>query len=361
MGENKNDIQQLKELITELYKFYEGGSDKNIGNLYLNFQLAIDNFQCFEECTHLSDFLEKLTVINGEDFNIDNSLGILNEELLKLSILNFDYEIREEWIRFIFKTNSESISEKRFKKLIKLCKEINEVEGNNLGLRCYIYFRMDTLIRRPILTINEFRNGLAECLLDKFTKYLERFIELFKEFYVIESNFNELNYDKSKICSNCNYFFSQLDEHTFCKCNKFTHKELSMGIYVLKREVYKDYTKPGLIERDAFDTLKKEGFTVELYPNIEKDGDLKVILGNENIYIDCKSSKSAENLWEEIKKEKYMERIILVPDLYYLEQKKYIEIKSNEEKENAFKVKIFNLDDLVNYLKKKKGSIINEQ
>lgn len=356
MNENKNDIQDLKKLVTALY---EERNNQNIGKLYLNFQLASDKFKCFEECTCFIDFIEKLTIVKGKDFNVDNSLGLLNEELLNLSVLNFNYEIREEWIKFIFKTNSENISEKRFKKLIKLCKEINEVEGNNLGLRCYIYFRMDTLIRRPIVTINEFRNGLAECLVDKFTKYLERFIELFKEFYVIESNFNELNYDKSKICSNCNYFFSELDEHTFCKCNKFTHKELSIGVYVLKREVYKDYTKPGLIERDSLDRLKKEGFTVELYPNIEKDGDLKVILGNKDIYIDCKSSKSAENLWEEIKKEKYIDRIILVPDLYYLEQKKYIEIKSNEKYGNAFKVEIFNLDDLVNYLKKEKRKYSN--
>lgn len=354
MSENKNDIQDLKKLITALYEFYEEGNNQNIRKLYLNFQLASDKFKCFEECTYLSDFVEKLTVKTGEDFNVDNSLGFLNEELLKLSILDFDYKIREEWIKFVFKTNSENISEKRFKKLIKLCKEINEVEGNNLGLKCYIYFRMDTLIRRPIVTINDFRNGLAECLVDKFTKYLERFIELFKEFYVIESNFNELNYDKSKVCSNCNYFFSELEEHIFCKHNKFTYKELNMGVYVLKREVYNDYTKPGIIERDSFDRLKKEGFTVELYPNIEKDGDLKVILENKNIYIDCKSSKSAENLWEEIKKEKYIDRIIVVPDLYYLELKKYIEIKSNEKYGDTFKIEILNLDDLVNYLKKEK-------
>lgn len=339
MINNGGVIENFNSLLRDINLFEE---KEDLKKLYLDLQRARNEFRCFNDCFKLTDFVRKLAIISPTDFGIENNSVYINKGIYSLSILDSEYNLRDEWRNYLFKNTGEKFLKKRFIKLINLCLEIEKNEGKDLGLKCYIFFRMDTVIRNPITSIMKFKNELAILLKDKFNLYKERFIELFKDFYErvkIKA--------KYKICNKCGYLDNSNINHIFCKKNKFKEVELGFDDWIIKESIYKDYTSVGLIERDVFDELKKEDFKVILYPNIEKEGDLKVIINNKDIFIDCKSYSNAIDLVEEIKKNKYLNRVIVVPDIYYEEHKEYIKA----ELSNDLSRKFFSIDSLIKYLK----------
>ncbi|MGL4873465.1 MAG: hypothetical protein ACRC30_02310 [Clostridium sp.] len=349
-----NDIKEFRIFLEGLYQFYNGDTD--IRKLYLRLQCARDNFKVFNECCTLISFIEKLTRIRGKEFNLNNTLGTLSSELMELTILDEKYNIRSEWIKYIYNIKDESISKKRFNALIKLCAEIKEKEGADFALRCYTFFRMDIMIRRPVITMAEFRDALSTVLKSKINDYENKFIELFKEIYKIGERFGG-GYEEYIIgerCTNCNYFFSDNDPHIWCvDAKRINESEKNYNrCYIIKPNAYKDYTRPGLIERDVFDKLKQNGFEVSLYPEMEKKGDLLINIEGEKVYIDCKTTENTEKLWVEVQNIKYKERIIVVQELYYENHKEYFKVKNKETQNN---IKIYDLADLIKYLKTKRS------
>ena len=138
--------------------------------------------------------------------------------------------------------------------------------------------------------------------------------------------------------------------HYFCgdeivsKFNK-KHKEKTK-YYVVKSNVYEFYTQPGLIEKEAYKKLVEATFEVVLYPGIEKYGDLEVVIKNKSYFIDAKTTRiNPYSLSQELLKPKYRDRIILLPD------KKYEDVKDCLLANNS-SLKIFNVSELIEYLKK---------
>lgn len=347
MINNGGVVENFNSLLRDINLFEE---KEDLKKLYLDLQRARNQFICFNDCFQLTDFIRKLAIISPADFGIQNDSGYINKGIYSLSILDSEYNLRDEWRNYLFKNTGEKFLKKRFSKLINLCLEIEKKEENNLGLKCYIFFRMDTVIRNPITSIIKFKEELAVLLQDKFEVYKDRFIELFKEFYEkVKAK------GKYKVCNNCGYWDDTSNKHVFCKENKFKEIELGSNDWIIKESVYKDYTSVGLIERDVFDRLKKEGFEVILYPDIEREGDLKVIIYNKQIFIDCKSYSDITDLVDEIKRDKYLDRVIVVPDIYYKEHKEYIEA----ELPNYLSRKFLNIDNLIKYLKVE-GRKVNE-
>lgn len=354
MNNSGSNVENFNALIKDIYLFEE---KRNISRLYLDFQRVKNQFLCFNDCFKLTDFIQKLSELPVKHLGIEENNGYIQEKLLLISLIDEYYKLRPEWINYLFGNTGEVFLNKRFTKLIKLCLEIEEVEGNNLGLESYIFFRMDILIRRPIITISEFKDGLAIVLKGKFNTYREKFIGLFKEFY------EQLKYKgEYNVCLNCGYLESSNYKHIFCKSSKFKKEELDTKKWIIKESVYKNYTSVGLIERDTFDKLKSEEFDVQLYPQIEKEGDLKVVVANKTFYIDCKSYSNVVELAETLKEEKYDNRLIVVPDIYYQEQKEYIDVLIKEKHiSSSLKGRFFNLQMLTDYLKGERKKHINEQ
>lgn len=335
-------IENFNSLLNDINLFEEKEEEEKIDKFYLDFQRARNQFECFNKCFKLSDFIRRLSEVSPCDFGIKIDSGYINKELYSVTILDSEYNLRQEWRNYLFKNTGEKFLKKRFSKLINLCLEIEKNEGNNLGHKCYIFFRMDILIRNPIITISKFKDDLAEILMGKFFIYKDRFIELFKEFY--EKVKAKAKYN---ICTNCGYLEETNRNHVFCKNNKFKEKELGDNDWIIRESVYRDYTSVGIIERDVFDRLKEEEFKVTLYPEIEKEGDLKVIIKNKEIFIDCKSYVDVIDLVEELKIDKYKNRVIVVPDIYYKDQKEYVK----SELPNYLSRKFLNLDSLVKYIR----------
>ena len=180
MINNGGVVENFNSLLRDINLFEE---KEDLKKLYLDLQRARNQFICFNDCFQLTDFIRKLAIISPADFGIQNDSGYINKGIYSLSILDSEYNLRDEWRNYLFKNTGEKFLKKRFSKLINLCLEIEKKEENNLGLKCYIFFRMDTVIRNPITSIIKFKEELAVLLQDKFEVYKDRFIELFKEFY----------------------------------------------------------------------------------------------------------------------------------------------------------------------------------
>ena len=351
-----NNISVFKEVLKGLHSFYNGEKKEGaIKLLYLTLQSMRDEYDVFEKCNTLVSFIEALTVIKVRELDLDNSLNTLSEEMLDLTILKKDYSFRSEWIRYELGMTDEIISKKRFEKLMELCNKISDAEGAEFALECYIFFRMDIMIRNPIISMLDFKDKLTSILKSNIGKYERNFIDLFKEIYVISKKYSDAysNYIKGDVCSNCGYFIGHNDKHIWCGSDKTIKSIEYDNAYIISDRAYIDYTRPGLIERDAFDKLKDEGFLVTLYPGLESKGDLAVELQNKKIYIDCKTTKKPSELWKELQDEKYKDRIIVIPGFRYKEYKEYFNIENSDR---ISKIKVYDIADLVTYLKWVKGN-----
>lgn len=160
-----------------------------------------------------------------------------------------------------------------------------------------------------------------------------------------------------KVCSCCGYvknIDSDMVIHRLCN-PKYEDNIFNRGTLIVKPEIFYSIINPGRFEYEVFNALLKSGFDATIFPEIEKDGDILVNIYGKQIYLDMKAYNYAENLYSELTnnktlKDKYRNRWIVVPDLYYKEQMEFI-----GHLLRAGGSRLYNIEDLLNKLKRVAG------
>lgn len=283
------------------------------------------------------------------------------EYILGLTILNKRWKFNNEVISslhniFEHEENQRNIIFSNFMLLVNEVSQYSKQLSRTVdyGQKLYNLIRMEFLVKRPIVKRIEFEKDIKKCLSPlaggeskKLDYFLDKAYKLFDSFY---TELNVDNPDSTYICSNCNYIKNEEMSnkyHYFCGdssvvrySNKFKDKARR---YIVKKEVYEFYTQPGLIERDTYEALKHSKYKVNLYPDIEKSGDIEVVLNNKSYYLDAKTTKdNVVDLSKELEKVKYKNRIIVLPDNKYFYIKEFL-LKENPD------LKVFNIEDLLKY------------
>jgi len=347
MDKSTDQFRMFEEIIEFFNKFYK---TNEIKELYFLFQKSKIELSSLEQCNTLPEFIKSLTTEPATKFGLQSENRYFEaNKLLNLTILDENYNLREEWKNFLidFRQGGGYI-EKRFRNLMNLCSKVAKNGGD--GQAMYNLFRMNYLIERPIANFDDFQNDVYRVLKHRAGIFIDDFRKLFWDFY--ERNNYEREYN---ICSNCNYKVTEDINHIFCKSAKIEKIGLKKGEYIIKEDVYSDYTLRGIIERDTYNALNENNFEAHLYPLLEKEGDIKVILYGKTYYIDAKSYTQTANLANDLKEEKYNKRIIVVPDLNYKDQKEYIlQLQRDGDLYFDGKAKIFNVADLIKFFKAEK-------
>lgn len=344
-------------IFEEVVEFFSKFSRTNdIKELYVLFQKCKLNLPSLEQCNTLPDFIRLLVTESATKFGLQPENRYFNaDKLMNLTVLDEDYNLREEWRDFLidFRQGGGYI-EKRFHNLIKLCSKVSKSGGDGQGM--YNLFRMNYLIEKPIAKFTDFEEDVYRVLKFRTNDFIEDFRKLFWDFY--EKNNCEREY---YICSNCKYKVTEDIKHIFCKGAKVEKIELKNGEYIIKEDVYNDYTLRGIVERDTYNALIKNKFDAYLYPSLEKEGDIKVVIYNKVYFIDGKSYTQTANLVKDLKDEKYNSRIIVVPDLNYKDQKEYI-MQLHLDRDLYFdgEVKVFNVTDLIDFFKTERKYLEDE-
>lgn len=122
------------------------------------------------------------------------------------------------------------------------------------------------------------------------------------------------NWKSYRACPNCGYTL----HYNFCtwQCGKYNTCGKISGtrysrwnftnpapfdfddeeiVYRLKHGVHSSVLVPGIPEWRIFSRLKSK-YQVELYPNIDRNGDIRVVVDNENIDLDVKSYRNPDGL-----------------------------------------------------------------
>lgn len=347
MDKSTDQFRMFEEIIEFFNKFHK---TNDIKELYFLFQKCKLELSSLELCNTLPKFIKSLVTESATKFGLQSENRYFEaNKLLNLTILDENYNLREEWRDFLidFRQGGGYI-EKRFQNLMNLCNKVAKNGGD--GQSMYNLFRMNYLIEKPVANFNDFENDVYSVLKYKANDFIEDFRKLFWDFY--ERNNSEKEY---YICFNCKYKVTEDIKHVFCKNTKIEKIELKKGEYIIKENVYTDYTLRGIIERDIYNALIENDFEAYLYPLLEKEGDVKVIIYGKEYFIDAKSYTKTANLANDLKEEKYSRRIIVVPDLNYKDQKEYI-LQLQRDGDLCFdgEAKIFNVVDLIKFFKKEK-------
>ncbi|MBZ9684979.1 hypothetical protein G9F72_001215 [Clostridium estertheticum] len=353
MDKVEDEFRMFEEIIEFFNKFSRAN---DIKGLYILFQRCKLNLSSVEQCNTLTDFVRLLTTEAVTKFGLQSDNRYFSaDKLLTLTVLDEGYNLREEWKNFLldFRQGGGYI-EKRFQNLMRLCSNVAKSGGN--GQAMYNLFRMDYLIVKPIANFYDFEADVYGVLKHLGNNFIGDFRKLFWDFYE-KNNFEKEYY----ICSNCKYKVTEDIKHIFCKNAKIEKIELKSGEYIIKEDVYKDYTLRGIVEKDMYNALIENGFEAYLYPSLEKEGDIKVVIYNKVYFLDGKSYTQTAKLVKDLKEEKYNNRIIVVPDLNYKDQKEYI-IQLQKDGELYFdgEARVFNVTDLIKYFKLERQYIENE-
>lgn len=352
--DNQIDKFRMFEEIVEF--FYKFSRTNDINGLYVLFQKCKIELPSLEKCNTLPCFIRLLVTEPASKFGLQTENKYFNaNRILNLTILDEGYNLREEWKDFLidFRQGGGFI-EKRFQNLIKLCSKVIKSGGD--GQAMYNLFRMNYLIEKPIAKFTDFEEDVYRVLKFRTNDFIDDFRKLFWDFY--ERNNLEREYH---ICSNCKYKVTEDIKHVFCKSAKIEKIELKNGEYIIKEDVYNDYTLRGIVERDTYNALIKNNFDAYLYPSLEKEGDIKVIIYNKAYFIDVKSYTQTGNLAKDLKEEKYYNRIIVVPDLNYKDQKEYIlQLQRDGDLYFNGEAKVFNVTELINFFRREREYLENE-
>lgn len=349
-----------------IYEFDSFLNNKKEGNIYditekLRETLRFENsvFNTTNTINFISLFAEKTI---GELFGETNEVP---QHLLELTILNKKWKFNNDVILSLYNIYEYEENQRNilFNDFMLLVNEISQYSKQlkrtkDYGQEIYNLIRMEFLIKKPIVTRDEFDKAIQKCLrplvggeANKIEYFKNKAKKLFDNFY---EKLNTENPDILYICNNCNYIrYEDMPRkyHYFCgndTVTKYSAKFKDNSIrYIVKKEVYEFYTQPGLLERDIYETLKRYKYGVNLYPDIEKSGDIEVILNDRSYYIDAKTTKdNVVELAKELEKLKYKNRIIVLTD------NNYVYIKEFLTKENP-NLKVFNIEELIEFLEKK--------
>lgn len=258
-------------------------------------------------------------------------------------------EINDEIKHFLEDHNS--LEDMQQKEWIQVLDYLHNKDKRSIEVRQrdYNLIRVENLTRKPFMKENEYID-LIRKLIDQLT-----LLNFIKNAYV------DYELREAVICSNCQYPMEQLPSgryqcvgNHFCKhfspistkinTRKTKYKMLHKGFYLYT-------TLPGLYELKVEEELKAKGYQVIRHPNLERSGDLKVVLRRRSVYLDCKMHQSDRKLFmrlQEDEKARYIDFYVLPSFLYKNDYKRRLD---GLNKKHGYPYTFVNEKKLVSILK----------
>lgn len=297
-------------------------------------------YKLFENCT-LTDFIDKLCSLPVSEY-------IEGVEEIQETLLDEECRLNEVWSKWhteIFDTPTKKQDE-RFDKFRGECFKIQSKDKAQ-GDEVYRATRK-FIIENPIL---KNRQEMKFAFMDKKLDFSNKQIGL----DYIKDCYHMVSKDTCYlVCNECGYV-KELEGreiiHRLCNIPKFEEITLKRGTLIAKSIIYSSIIRPGKFEIKIFEALLEAGINARLFPDIEVDGDIEILVNNKLIYLDMKSYFRNTDLKKEIfnkhgyLNDKYKNRWIIVPDEYYLDQKRDL-----QNIINSGNSRIYNKDDLINKL-----------
>lgn len=265
------------------------------------------------------DFIHNLSTIPVSEYvdNIEHNTPLLNAD----GTLN---TLWDKW--HISITSQGNLDDVRFNKFRDKCFELWET---NMQAADELYrITRAFIIENPII---EDAENLRYIFIDTKTKIQSSYRKMALEY--IRDSYDILKTPRNfKVCSTCGYVKNidgKILTHRLCNPT-YAEKLLPQGTLILKPEIFNAITNPGRFEFEVYNALLNAGFDSIIFPEIERNGDIYVIINGDGLYLDMKAYNYAESLYSELVndngylKEKYRNRWIIVPDLYYQEQLEFI-------------------------------------
>lgn len=264
------------------------------------------------------------------------------------TLLNTDGSLRETWDNWhIAMTSQGQLDDVRFEKFRENCFKLSE---SDMPAAEELYRLTRTyIIQNPIINkAEDIQYIFADSIIKIPYAYRKIAMDYIRDSYDILKLSTNL-----RVCNTCGYiknFNGKIILHRLCN-PVFSDKTFAQGTLVLKPEVFYAITNPGRFEYEVFKALLYQGFYSVIFPEVEKSGDIFVSIGGDGLYLDMKAYNYPEALYNELVspngflKEKYRNRWIIVPDLYYSEQFETIGdiIRSGGSR-------LYNIDGLINKL-----------
>jgi hypothetical protein len=280
---------------------------------------------------HISDFILAMSNPIKEINAFSAVKDPFFEKLIEDSIIT-DGTIRETYRAFLgdFKDALDS-EESYFLPILYFCQRLRNREDIQ---KLYEYIRKDYFTLQPVLTDGEYT---------KFIESLKVFDSAFnasqkignlstyiKDFYRLEKT------ESICVCPRCGYPMEKKESGYECLaqdiCQEYyigkpnytsqiIHTKRSKR-WILKESFYRYISLPGRFEYHGYEKLKKifGDKHVTLYPNCEKDGDVKITLPNgDEKKIDFKDHRFPDYLLEKLKDDSKAVEMdyIVVPDHFY--------------------------------------------
>ena len=329
----KNTQDTLMEFITFI-KNEALGSNMN----YKHIEILYDyKYKLFENCT-LTDFIDKLCLLPVSEY-------IEGVEEIQESLLDEDCSLNEVWSKWytdIFDTPSNKQDE-RFERFREECFKIQSKDSKQAD-ELYRATRK-FIIENPILKdVQEIKFAFMGTKVNFSNKKIG--IDYIKDCYNMVSK--DMGY---LVCNECGYVKGLEGReivHRLCNNRGFEEATLKRGTLIAKSIIYSSIIRPGRFEMKIFESLLKSGINARLFPDIEVDGDIEISMNNQKIYLDMKAYYRNSDLKKEILnqngylKDKYKNRWIIVPDEYYLDQKREL-----QNIINSGNSRIYNKSDLI--------------
>lgn len=307
----KSNVTVFIEFIDLIKRDKEGLEGyKDISNYY-GFMAKI----CGSEKNNIVEFINYLITSRVQEYiEFDIEIDIL------VPLLDLQGELNKEWANWHSNIGLKSdVDNERFNEFRKKCFEL-ETKSPGRGEILYRETRL-FIINNPIIeNANFIKNQLA---LKKV-----RVNERETAFEYLKQCYDFINIEKEyDVCCTCGYVLKYNNEtsHNFCN-GKQERKLLKRGTGIAREPIYTAFIKPGRFEVLCYEEIKKSEFDVILFPEIEKEGDILVVINENKIYLDMKAYNRTEELLKEIMgnsengiKDKYKNRWIIVPELYYKE------------------------------------------
>lgn len=336
----RGKTNELFELI-QLIKY-----DKENLNEYRRIEKYYEVMNKIGEFNNLNEFIVCLTSIPVNEY-----IRIGEDGEAYPILLDKNGELNEYWSDWYINLGTKrEVDDKRFNEFRKKCFEL---EQYNVGLGELLYRETRLfIINNPILdnidkvNLELRKNGVTKISHRNIAKeYIEQcyfIINENKEFYICET------------CGYPKYINNKEASHNLCNA-KYIKKNIAKGSVIARYEIYNDIIKPGRFEKLCFSRLSKEGFETILFPEIEREGDILVTINNTKYYLDMKAYNQAGDLAKELMlegsewniKNKYKNRWIIVPDIFYIEQRECLEGILNKNGS-----RIYNIDDVINKLRR---------
>lgn len=332
----KNTKDVLMEFITFI-KNESVGTNMNYKKIDILYEYK---YKLFENCT-LIDFIDKLCSLPVSEY-------IEGIESIQEPLLDEECCLNDTWSKWhtdIFDTPSKKQDE-RFEKFRQECFKIqikDPIQADELYRTTRKF-----IIENPILKdAQEIQFAFMGTKVNYSNKKIA--IDYIKDCYNMVSK--DTDY---LVCSECGYV-KDLEGieivHRLCNIPRFEEATLKRGTLVAKSMIYSSIIRPGRFEIKIFKALLEAGIEVRLFPDIEVDGDIEILINNQTIYLDMKAYYRNYDLKKEILnqhgylKDKYKNRWIIVPDEYYLDQKREL-----QNIINSGNSRIYNKDDLIDKL-----------